>query len=394
MHSVAFKIYLLQFSNQAKINILSVNKSYDVIIVGGGLAGLSTAIMSRKKGLSVLLIEKYAYPFHKVCGEYISNEVRPFFEHIGLDLASLGVSEVNKLEVSAVNGSVAKSHLKSGGFGISRYKLDFELAKLATEIGVDVMTETTVNSVEENHVTTSKKEVFQGKIIVGSYGKRSNLDKHLNRNFIDERTGYVGVKYHIKTDFPKDVIALHNFKGGYCGMSAIEDDLYCLCYLIDREVIRGNGSIEATEKNVLSKNKYLKEIYANSEFVYNKPLVINEISFKSKSKKEKEMLMVGDTAGLITPLCGNGMAMAIRGGVKLSELVYKNLNGKSEIDLYQEYLTYWNAEFKTRLWAGRNLQKLFGSNLPTNLAIGFFKNFPSLLPPIVKLTHGEELEFG
>jgi hypothetical protein len=87
------------------------------------------------------------------------------------------------------------------------------------------------------------------------------------------------------------------------------------------------------------------------------------------------------------------MAIAIRGGVKLSDLIYKNLNGSSETDLYQEYLTFWNAEFKTRLWAGRNLQKLFGSNLPTNLAIGFFKNFPALLPPIVKLTHGEELVF-
>jgi hypothetical protein len=88
------------------------------------------------------------------------------------------------------------------------------------------------------------------------------------------------------------------------------------------------------------------------------------------------------------------MAMAIRGGVKLSELIYKQLNDSTETDLYQEYLTYWNSEFRTRLWAGRNLQKLFGSNLPTNLAIGFFQNFPSLLPPVVKLTHGDEMVFS
>jgi flavin-dependent dehydrogenase len=384
----------LEVTNYAKINILFVKKTFDIIIVGGGLAGLSTAIMSRKMGLSVLLIEKYSYPFHKVCGEYISNEVRPFFKFIGLDLEALGVADIHTLQVSAANGNVAKSHLTSGGFGISRYKLDYELAKLATDIGVEVMTETQVNSVEAHQVTTSKKEVFSGKIIVGSYGKRGNLDKHLNRQFIDERSGYVGVKYHIKTDFPKDVIALHNFKGGYCGMSAIEEDLYCLCYLIDRKVVREHGSIDKTERNVLSKNKYLSEIFQHSEFVYDKPLVINEISFNKKSKQESGMLMVGDTAGLITPLCGNGMAMAIRGGVKLSELIYKQLNDSTETDLYQEYLTYWNSEFRTRLWAGRNLQKLFGSNLPTNLAIGFFKNFPSLLPPVVKLTHGDEMVFS
>ncbi|MFB0908232.1 MAG: FAD-dependent oxidoreductase, partial [Spirosomataceae bacterium] len=75
-----------------------MKKSFDVIIVGGGLAGLSTAIMSRKNGLSVLLIEKYSYPFHKVCGEYISNEVRPFFNFIGLDLEALGVSDIHTLQ--------------------------------------------------------------------------------------------------------------------------------------------------------------------------------------------------------------------------------------------------------------------------------------------------------
>lgn len=371
-----------------------MNNSFDVIIVGGGLAGLTTSIFLRKKGFTVLLLDKYNYPFHKVCGEYISNEVRPVFEHIGLDLNELGVSEIDKLEVSAVNGSVAKSHLVSGGFGISRFKLDYELAQLAEKLGVVVKTETNVVEVYANQIITSKKEVFFGKLLIGSYGKRSNLDKTLKRRFIEERSGYVGVKYHIKTDFPKDKIVLHNFKGGYCGMSAIEDDLYCLCYLIERETVRKYGSIEASEKNELYKNKYLSSIFKNSEFVYDKPLVINEISFKSKSKIENEMLMVGDTAGLITPLCGNGMAMAIRGGVGLSRIAEKYLtNTISKNVLFEEYETFWKKEFRTRLWAGRNIQKLFGSNLPTNMAISFFKTFPSLLPPIVKLTHGNKMTF-
>lgn len=369
-----------------------MKKSFDVIIVGGGLAGLSTAIMCRKAKLEVLLLEKYAYPFHKVCGEYISNEVRPFFDYIGMNLRDFDVSEIKKLRVSAVNGQTARCDLASGGFGISRFQLDNELANLAESLGVVLLTHTTVTKIEGKQVFTAKNEAFSGKIIVGSYGKRSTLDRHFKREFIEERSGYVGVKYHIKTDFPKDVIALHNFKGGYCGMSAIEADLYCLCYLIDRDVVRKHGSIEATEKEVLSKNENLKNVFENAEFVYDKPLVINEISFKAKTKKEGEVVMVGDTAGLITPLCGNGMAMAIRGGVKLSELIVRYQNSTSNEELFRAYQTFWNAEFKTRLWAGRNLQRLFGSNLPTNLAIGFFHSFPALLPPIVKLTHGQVLE--
>jgi len=49
----------------------------DVLIIGGGLAGLTSAIHLSKSGLKVSLIEKNEFPKHKVCGEYISNEVLP-----------------------------------------------------------------------------------------------------------------------------------------------------------------------------------------------------------------------------------------------------------------------------------------------------------------------------
>ncbi|MBC7511814.1 MAG: FAD-dependent oxidoreductase, partial [Ferruginibacter sp.] len=49
-------------------------QQYDITIIGGGLAGLALAIQLVKKGYSVALFEKEQYPFHKVCGEYISLE--------------------------------------------------------------------------------------------------------------------------------------------------------------------------------------------------------------------------------------------------------------------------------------------------------------------------------
>ncbi len=61
---------------------------YDVAIVGGGLAGLSLSILLSKKGYQVILFEKEKYPFHKVCGEYISMESWNFIESLGLNLLS------------------------------------------------------------------------------------------------------------------------------------------------------------------------------------------------------------------------------------------------------------------------------------------------------------------
>jgi len=52
----------------------NLNSHWDLIIIGGGLAGLSSAILSSRQGLKVLVIEKGSYPRHKVCGEFISME--------------------------------------------------------------------------------------------------------------------------------------------------------------------------------------------------------------------------------------------------------------------------------------------------------------------------------
>ena len=56
----------------------------NTIIIGGGLGGLTTAALLAKGGREVLLIEKKTYPFHRVCGEYVSNEVQGFLEKEGL----------------------------------------------------------------------------------------------------------------------------------------------------------------------------------------------------------------------------------------------------------------------------------------------------------------------
>ena len=53
---------------------MELNDQYDVAIIGGGLAGLSSAIELRLAGYDVILFEQEKYPFHKVCGEYVSLE--------------------------------------------------------------------------------------------------------------------------------------------------------------------------------------------------------------------------------------------------------------------------------------------------------------------------------
>lgn len=370
------------------------NDVYDIIIIGGGLAGLVNAICLSRAGYKVLVIEKKVYPYHKVCGEYVSNEVLPFLQRIDADPMVLKPAKIERLSVSSPSGNTLEIPLLMGGFGVSRFKLDEFLFERARNSGAEFLLNTQANDVKEIngvfHITTDT-EILNAKLAIGSFGKRSNLDRTLERPFFYKRSPYIGVKYHIKRNIPEDLISLHNFKDGYCGISRIEDEKTCLCYMTTRENLKEQGSIEGLEKNILSRNPFLKDIFSNSEFLFDKPETINEISFEKKGAVTNHILMSGDSAGMITPLCGNGMAMAIHSAKILSDIIIKNGNlgsFKKEI-IETEYAKEWNKVFEKRISIGRQIQKMFGKESVTELSISMLKRSSMLTKWLVKQTHGK-----
>ena len=121
-----------------------MDTKFDIAIIGGGLAGLSLSIQCASAGYRTVLFEKENYPFHKVCGEYISNESLPFLEQLGVPLTSWGLPGITHLNISAPNGKAYPFTLPLGGFGVSRYKLDQCLYEIALSKGVTVLTHTKV----------------------------------------------------------------------------------------------------------------------------------------------------------------------------------------------------------------------------------------------------------
>lgn len=306
----------------------------------------------------------------------------------------LNPSDLTRFNLSDIKGNLAELDLPLGGFGISRYQFDEFLYQKAREAGVEVKIKTEVidTAFAENEFTVSLKggQKLNADFVINAYGKRSKLDKTFERNFIKKKSPFLGVKYHAKIDFPKDVIGLYNFKGGYCGVSHVEDDKVNICYLSRRENLKKYGDIVAMEEAVLYENPLLKELLLNAEMLLEKPEVINEISFEKKASVENHMLMAGDTAGLITPLCGNGMAMAIHSGYLASSIIVDFYHGElNRESVESEYDKVWQHNFSKRLWVGRKTQNLFGNQLRAGLSIQFVNKFPSLAKKLIKQTHGE-----
>jgi len=376
-------------------------KMYDVAIVGGGLAGLALSILLAKENYKVVLIEKEKYPFHKVCGEYVSMESWNFLERLGLPLSEMDLPLVNTLQVSAPDGSVFKTSLPLGGFGISRALLDSRLAAIALENGVVVCDQTKADQIIfENDQFIIKTnsiggvEQINADVCCAAYGKRSNIDVKWQRTFLDNKDrkleNYIAVKYHIETDGEENVIGLHNFRNGYCGISKIEGDKYCLCYLTTaNELKKAGNDISVLEKELLFSNVFLKKIFTQSTILESFPITISQINFTKKTQVEHNVLMIGDAAGTITPLCGNGMSMALHSSKICAGLVNEYMKKKcSRDELNQRYTKQWNAQFSERLFTGRIIQRFFGHEMLSNLFVRFFKTAPFMARMVIKKTHG------
>ena len=374
------------------------NKRYDVIIVGGGLAGLSSAILLARQRYKVLVLEKESYPRHKVCGEYISMESKPFLESLGIPVDEMNLPVINRLQVTDSKGNEVNWPLPKGGFGMSRFRLDKTLADLAEQAGATLLTRAKVDNVqwESDYFTVKvKDQVFTSKVVCGTWGKRSNIDVKWQRSFLKEKNNalnnYLAVKYHISYPWPRDLVGLHNFTNGYCGISQVEDGRCCICYLTTASSLQKNGNdLGKLEQNVVMKNPVLHKIFSEAKFLYESPVTISQISFQKKEQVQDHVLLLGDAAGMITPLCGNGMSMAFHSAKIAAGLVCGYLQGAiSREQMEHEYISSWKHYFSARTMLGRIVQNNFGKDTATSILLKAANALPFFRNALIKGTSGK-----
>ncbi|MFH6603925.1 NAD(P)/FAD-dependent oxidoreductase [Maribacter algicola] len=369
---------------------------YDIIIIGAGLAGLTAAIDLRKKNHRVLVFEKNTFPNHKVCGEYVSNEVRPYLESLGVGIPHSSAN-IDTFTLSTINGKTITTRLPLGGFGISRYALDNLLYEKALASGVAFIFQAVDAIAFEDsffEITTLKGQIYRAPFVIGAFGKRSNLDKNMKRAFIAKKSPWLGVKAHYDYQgFPENEVALHNFNGGYAGLSKTETGAVNFCYLTSYKSFQKERNITSFNEKVVAQNPVLNTFLKKAKPIFDEPLSIAQISFEQKKAAEDHVIMCGDSAGLIHPLCGNGMAMAVHSAKIASELIdkYINENGYDRQKFEKMYTLQWNEAFKKRLWAGRQLQSLLLNKGVSKLGMSLIVGAPGLLSRVIRATHGQPI---
>jgi 2-polyprenyl-6-methoxyphenol hydroxylase-like FAD-dependent oxidoreductase len=198
------------------------------------------------------------------------------------------------------------------------------------------------------------------------------MDRALQRRFLRRSHPFVALKAHMR-DLPlPGRIELHAFRGGYCGMSELERSAYGavgagasnVCLLAHESVFRAAGAagpqrLPAFLRWMRSQNPRLAEQLSRATLLSERWLSVGQVPFDDKSPVEGDVLMAGDAAGLIAPLAGDGIAMALRSGELAAAYCAAHLcGGMSAGGLRRGYAAAWRREFGARVRLGRLLQTL------------------------------------
>jgi menaquinone-9 beta-reductase len=367
---------------------------YDAIIVGAGLAGCSAAIQLADRGHTVLLLEQQRYPAHKLCGEFLSIEVLGIFSQLGIldQVARSGAQAINHALLTTSGGASFTRTLPGTALGLSRYQLDLMLFERAIALGATGYDGTIVKAIDgdltDGFTVQTNRGEFRSRTVLGAYGKRSALDVSRDRPFIRKPSPWVGFKAHCRgLDLP-GTIELHAFKGGYCGLSAIETGQINLCWIGHESVLQSGG--DQNLPLALSANPVLRDRLVHLKFDRVVQHRLRQISFALKGTFDDDICLIGDTAGMITPLCGDGMAMALHTAEIVVPLVSDYLAGNISVNAWkQKYQQQWQREFKPRLQLGRFLHSCFIRPPIAQASVTVCQTFPAIGDWIIQHTRGE-----
>ena len=346
---------------------------FDVAIAGAGPAGTSAAIHLALAGARVLLVEEKKFPRQKLCGEFISPECIAHFKRLGVfdQMIGAGGAPVSETVFYSRRGNrvvVPSEWFKSGtqALGLTRSEMDHQLLERAKTAGVLVLEEAHASrllyageTIRGMHVRNGEAtRDYEARITIDATGRRRSLARQLDpqrANRGKHINPLVAFKVHLKnTRLAAGACEIYFYRGGYGGLSAVEDGFSNLCFIVAANDVRRHGSSpDVVLREVVMKNS--RAAYTLAEATTRTPWL--SVSLETFGRRQLApapgLLTIGDAAAFIDPFTGSGMLMALESGQIAAGVIVKNLSGPGTsfgfASLADDYRAEYRRNFDSRL---------------------------------------------
>lgn len=320
----------------------------EVVIIGGGVAGLCAGIRLTELGIHPLIIEAGSYPSHKVCGEFFSPEC----------VSILRKWNIHPIEISRVNfhssGKTISFTFPEPAGSLSHFVVDPLLAEHGRRNGTEIRTNTRVSQLFPSVELCSGERVQTDQLIVAT-GRIPQYHRE------PPKAAYIGFKAHFENVAVKD-LEMFAFPGAYLGICPIEEGKCNVACLASADLVNKYPSHELFLEHLTSKDPLLSEYLTAGKNVFSKWMMVNvpQLGIK-KTPDWSNAYFIGDAAGTIPPATGRGLSLGIQGGILAAEYAArKDVRGfKKAWKRENCFPIFWGKCFHQMITAGKWIKPLF-----------------------------------
>lgn len=355
------------------------NDEWDVIVVGAGPAGSTTAALLARQGRRVVLVDAARFPRQKVCGEYLSAAAWQLLERLELDVPRSLAMPLTSLRLSAsVKRYVTVAYpcdVDKQPAALGRDVFDLRLVEAAQKAGAALVCGLRLRSTLRVHGRVVGVEVvdvadptstreFRAPLVIAADGRRSRVVQETGR-IQAGRSEIVGFKRHVPVDdfaAYENRIAMHAAPGCYIGVCPVMPGVVNLCGTMPKQAMQqAHGRIGDALQSLLPRDTPLAPLLADSKDPVAAWHSMPEVAQQRSRHNIPGVLYVGDAMGTIEPLTGQGMTMALAGAHLVASLLHDADAPTADTELQHRYESSWRRQFARPIaaaaWFGRILRR-------------------------------------
>jgi flavin-dependent dehydrogenase len=293
-----------------------MHSSTDILIVGGGPAGLAAAIALQQRGFQCTVVEARAPGIDKACGEGLMPDAVSSLAAMGVPLSAADGHPFRGIRFVNPHDRVAASFPNGVGIGVRRPHLHRLLRQRAEIAGASLLWESHVKLVDRNSALIDGA-VIRFRCLVGADGNASTVRRWAGLDGSRTESLRYAIRRHYRLLPWTDHVEVHWGRSGQFYVTPVAPDCVGVVYI--------TRNAKALRRDPLSDFPELAKRVAGA------PIASAERRAATATRKlrrvaQDNVALIGDASGSVDAITGDGLAMTFRQALALADaLASENL---------------------------------------------------------------------